>query len=108
MVSKLEDKLLNLAEIFALIVNSSITLNQGSKLLTYSYWHFIRLFQKYRKVRLKNRFKLEKKSKPRKLSDNDKVLLKVYYLKLNKPQISLLHFFLRLDYPSFPVISQEW
>jgi len=45
MVSKLEDKLLNLAEIFALIDNSSITLNQGSKLLTYSYWHFIRLFE---------------------------------------------------------------
>lgn len=108
MVSNLEDKLLNLAKVFSLVENRSITLKQGSKLLNYSYWHCIRLFQKYRKEGLKKLFKQEKKGKPRKLSDKDKVLLKDYYLKLEKPQISLLRYFLRLDHPSFPDISQEW
>jgi len=108
MSAKLENKLLNLAKVFSLVENRSITLKQGSKLLNYSYWHCTRLYQKYRKEGLKKLFKQEKKGKRRKLNEKDIALLKDYYLKLEKPQISLLHYFLRLDYPSFPKISQEW
>ena len=42
------------------------------------------------------------------MSEKDIKLLKGYYLELEKPQISLLRYFLRLDYPSFPDISCEW
>lgn len=46
---KLEDKLLNLAKVFSLVENGSMTLKQGSKLLNYSYWHFTRLYKRYHK-----------------------------------------------------------
>jgi|GEM_PF-1925013 len=105
---KLEDKLLNLAKVFSLIDNKSINLKQGSKLLNYSYWHFTRLYKKYRKSGLKNLFVRERKRRRRKLREEDVELLKNYYLQLGKPQISLLLYFLRLDHHCFPEISSEW
>jgi len=108
MYLKLEDKMINLAKIFSLIENKVINLKEGSKLLNYSYWHFTKLYKRYKKVGLKELFKKERKRTKRKLKEKDIELLKTYYLKLDKPQISLLLYFLKIDHPSFPTLSKEW
>jgi len=108
MLLKLGDKLLNLAKVFSLADAKVLTLKAIASLTKYSYWHLTRLYKKYRKAGLKNLFRQERKSAPRKLERNDIDLLKRYYLTLGKPQISLLLHFLRLDHPSFPRISGEW
>lgn len=104
----LENKLLNLAQVFALIDNNNITLKEGAKLLNYSYWHFIRLYHHYQSQGLSNLFQKERKKKQQKLKIADIALHKEHYLKLEKPQLSLLCYFLYLDYPSFQKISSEW
>ncbi len=108
MSQTLEIKLLNLAQIFSLIDNNNITRKDGAKILNYSYWHFVRLYHQYQTNGLTSLFQKDKPRNNLKLSRNDIVLLKNLYLKLDKPQISLLHYFLYLDYPSFPKISSEW
>ncbi|MCX8015152.1 MAG: DDE-type integrase/transposase/recombinase [candidate division WOR-3 bacterium] len=108
MQNKLEYKLLNFAQVFVLIDNNHLTLRQGAMLLNYSYWHFTKLYHRYQANGLPNLFKKEKPKNNLILSQNDISLLKTYYLQLNKPPMSLLHYFLYLDYPSFPKISPEW
>jgi transposase InsO family protein len=108
MFPKLENKLLNLTKVFSLIENNVLTLNDAAKLTNYSYWHFTRLYGKYQKSGIETLFKRNRNKKPTKLNDNNIELLKKVYLELNQPQISLLLYFTKLDYPSFPKISGEW
>lgn len=108
MAFKLEDKLLNLAKVFSLVDNKSLTLVEAAYLAGYSYWHLTRLYKKYKEVGLKRLFKRQRKVRPRKLEAEDLELLKSYYQRLDKPQISLLLYFLGKDHPSFPKISGEW
>lgn len=108
MQNKLENKLLNLAQVFALIDNNNLTLKQGANLLNYSYWHFIRLYHQYQIKGIANLFQKDKPRNNLKLSPADIELIKNLYLKLDNPPISLLRYFLYLDYPSFPKISSEW
>lgn len=108
MFLKLENKLLNLTKVFSLIDNKVLTLNDAAKLTNYSYWHFARLYDKYQKSGIETLFKRNRNKKPSKLNDNDIELLKKVYLELNQPQISLLLYFTKLDYPAFPKISGEW
>lgn len=97
----LEDKMINLAKVFSLIENKFLSLKEGSKLLKYSYWHFTKLYKRYKKVGLKDLFKKQRKRKKMKLKDKDVEILKEYYLKLEKPQISLSLYFLKADFSTF-------
>jgi len=108
MAFRVEDKLLNLVKVFSLVDEDHLSLKEGAKLLNYSYWHLTRLYKKYKTEGLNNLLKREREVKQRKLKSKDVKLLKEYYLKSGKPQISLLRYFLSLDYPSFPEVSKEW
>lgn len=108
MAFRLEDKLLKLAQVFSLVANKSLTLKAAAQLSNYSYWHLTRLYKRHKQDGLKRLFKRNQLRRPRKLRAADIVLLKYYYLKLGRPQISLLLHFLYLDYPDFPKLSDEW
>jgi transposase InsO family protein len=108
MAFRLEDKLLKLAQVFSLVANKSLTLKEAAQLSNYSYWHLTRLYKRHKQDGLKKLFKRNRRRRPRKFRESDIVLLKNYYLKLNRPQISLLLYFFYLDYPDFPKLSGEW
>ncbi len=63
MQTNLEDKMINLAKVFYLIENKVLNLKEGSKILNYSYWHFTRIFKKYKEVGIKGLFKRTRKRK---------------------------------------------
>ncbi|MEO0101333.1 MAG: helix-turn-helix domain-containing protein [candidate division WOR-3 bacterium] len=108
MAVKLENKLLNLAKVVSLIDDGHLSLKEGAELLNYSYWHFTRVYKRYKTQGFGNLFKRERKGETGKLKHEDIELLKEYYLNYGKPQISLLYYFLSLDYSSFPEVSAEW
>lgn len=108
MVFRLEDKLLKLAQVFSLVANKSLTLKEAAQLSNYSYWHLTRLDKRHKQKGLKNLFRRKRMRRPNKLKESDIALLKDYYLKLDRPQISLLLYFFYLDYPNFPKLSGEW
>jgi len=108
MAFRLEDKLLKLAQVFSLVTNKSLTLKEAAQLSNYSYWHLTRLYKRHKRDGLKKLFKRNRMRRSRKLKESDIVLLKNYYLKLARPQISLLLYFFYLDYPTFPKLSGEW
>jgi transposase InsO family protein len=86
MAFSLEDKLVNLAKAFCLVDKKASSLKEGLKML----------------------FKRKRETRPRKLEAKAIQLLRNYYIELERPQISLLMYFLYLDYPWFPKISCEW
>lgn len=108
MAINLEDKLLKLVQVFSLVANKLLSLKEAAQMSDYSYWYLTRLFKQYQQQGLKKLFKRKRLRKPRKLTATDMTLLKNYYLELDKPQISLLRYFLYLDYPAFPKLSGEW
>lgn len=108
MLLRLEDRLLDLAKTFGLVDGRTMSLVEAATLTGYSYWHLTRLYRRYRTQGLKRLFQHHRNRPSAILTPQHVVQLKDYYLKLEKPQISLLLYFLRLDYPSFPEISREW
>jgi len=105
---KLVNKLINLTKVFSLIDNKILTLHDAAKLTNYSYWHFTRLYHRYQTQGPNQLFKPARKEPIRKFKPEDIEILKKTYLELNRPQISLLLYFTKRDYPSFPDISNEW
>jgi len=108
MVFRLEDKLLKLAQVFSLVANKSLTLKAAAQVSNYSYWHLTRLSKRYKQEGLKNLFRRNRMRRSSKLKESDIALLKNYYLKLARPQISLFLYFFYLDYPNFPKLSGAW
>lgn len=108
MLFKLEDKLLSLAKVFGSVDRHLTSLAEAATLTGYSYWHLTRLYRRYRQSGLKQLFRRHRDRQPAKLSPQHVTQLKNYYVELGKPQLSLLLYFLRLDYPSIPEISREW
>jgi len=103
-----EGRLLKLTQVFSLVDAGSMSLKEAAATTGYSYWHLTRLYKKALATGIDQLYAPRPAPKPRKVTSQDIALLKQQYEELGKPTLSQLHYFMRLDYPSFPAVSEEW
>lgn len=105
---KLFTKLGRLEVTFQLIDAKKINLKIGAQLEKYSYWHFTRLYKRYKESGIDSLFKQTRNIKPRKFKPEHVEKIKEYYTKFENPPLSILRDFLKEDFPNFPDISLEY
>lgn len=102
-------KMGKLSIVFNMIDEGKVNLKTGSIIAGYSYWHFTRLYKKYRERGLDGLYKKERKRKWRKLRPEQReLLIKEFKGYDEEPSLSVLRYFMKMDYPDFPDISLEW
>ncbi|MBM3323336.1 hypothetical protein FJY69_07660 [candidate division WOR-3 bacterium] len=85
-----------------------MSLKEAAATTGYSCWHLTRLCSRILAAGIDQLHAPRPAPKPRKVTSQDIALLKQQYEELGKPPLSQLRCSMRLDYLSYPAVSEEW